>query len=417
MSTSFSLSSATHALRRVAHAAARPVRRAGGERGLVIQPYRGYGTREEVYLMGRVYRQLGPGLDVPVGSVVRDVLDIGRRMLRWGVSGARLEARFGGATQLVTTDHDGYFRVRIQPKQAPDPEAPWHTVALELTEPSDASAQAEEHVYIPPAGAERVVISDIDDTVMETGVANVATMLYRLFAQDAESRTGFPGVTPLYQALHDGTSGTAGNPMLYVSRGPWSIYSVLEAFFQMHQIPVGPVLFLREWGLTLQSPLPRRSEGHKLDLIRTMLGLYDDRPFILIGDSGQHDAETYAQVVREHPGRIEAIYIRNVSPEPERAEEIEQLAEEVAEAGSTLLLAADSVAMAEHAADAGFIAQEAVADVRAAWNADAEAPPRKPVREADTEEQAARKAVKPADEERPPNVVFEAEEGEANAKG
>lgn len=415
MPTAFSLSSATNALRRAARVAARPVRRAGGERGLVIQTYRGYGTQEEVYLMGRVYRQLGPALGAPVGSVVRDVLDIGRRMLRWGVSGARLEARFGGATQTVTTDHNGYFRVRIKPDQAPDPEARWHTIALELTEPAQASAQAEGYVYIPPADAERVIISDIDDTVMETGVANMATMLYRLFAQDAESRTGFPGVTPLYRALHDGTSGAAANPMLYVSRGPWSIYSVLEAFFQMHQIPVGPVLFLREWGLTLQHPLPRRSEGHKLDLIRTMLGLYADRPFILIGDSGQHDAETYAQVVREHPGRIEAIYIRNVSPEPERAQEIEQLAEEVAEAGSTLLLAADSVAMAEHAAEAGFISPDTIADVRAAWNADAEALPRKPVREADSEEQAAQKAVRPAEEVQPPNVVFDPDEEKEQA--
>ena len=62
--------------------------------------------------------------------------------------------------------------------------------------------------------------------------------------------------------------------MLYVSRAPWSIYEVLDGFFRQHDIPVGPVLFLREWGMTLQRPLPRRGKAHKLELIRRMLDLY-----------------------------------------------------------------------------------------------------------------------------------------------
>ena len=38
--------------------------------------------------------------------------------------------------------------------------------------------------------------------------------------------------------------------MLYVSRAPWGIYEILEEFFRRHDIPVGPILFLREWGLS-----------------------------------------------------------------------------------------------------------------------------------------------------------------------
>ena len=86
----------------------------------------------------------------------------------------------------------------------------------------------------------------------------------------------------------------------------------------------GPVLFLREWGLTLQSPLPRRGKGHKLALIRDMLSLYDDLPFVLLGDSGQRDPDIYAQVVRENPGRVLAIYIRNVRSDPQRVGAIER---------------------------------------------------------------------------------------------
>ena len=80
--------------------------------------------------------------------------------------------------------------------------------------------EAPSDVYIPPDAARFVVVSDIDDTVMVTGVVNKAAMLWRLFVQDAEDRTVFPGVSHLYRALHAGGSGDDGNPMLYVSRAP-----------------------------------------------------------------------------------------------------------------------------------------------------------------------------------------------------
>ena len=40
--------------------AAQPVQEAQGKRGVVIQPYRGYGSRSEVFLIGRVFRQSSP---------------------------------------------------------------------------------------------------------------------------------------------------------------------------------------------------------------------------------------------------------------------------------------------------------------------------------------------------------------------
>jgi phosphatidate phosphatase APP1 len=236
-------------------------------------------------------------------------------------------------------------------------------VDLRLVKPADAHDEVTGEVYVPPASARHVVISDIDDTVMDTGVANKAKMLWRLFVQRAQQRIAFPGVGALYRAFHDGPSGDEQNPLLYVSRGPWSIYEMLVEFFRLNHIPVGPILFLREWGLSIQRPLPQRSENHKLDLVRDMLSVYHDRPFVLIGDSGQHDPEIYTQIIKEHPGRVEAVYIRNVSNDPAREDAIERLAEQVAEVGSSLLLAADTYAMAEHAAEHDLIAPEALSAI------------------------------------------------------
>jgi phosphatidate phosphatase APP1 len=421
MSLPHTFTTVVSACRRVLHLLARPVNGPRGRGGLVVQPYRGYGSEAEVFLMGRVFRQTGVGVRLREGTWRRDLLDVTRRLLRRGVGGAVLVARFGGTARQVTTDPDGYFRVHLHPGHPPPAAHLWHPMDLELISPSRARGTGA--LFVPPGSARYVVISDIDDTIMETGVANKAVMLWRLLAQGARSRVAFPGVAAFYRALHRGASGAERNPLLYVSRGPWSLYEVLDEFFHLHGIPVGPILFLREWGLRWRHPFPRRARGHKLALIRHMLELYRDRPFMLIGDSGQRDPEIYTQVVREHPGRVLAIYIRNVSRQPERLRAIEALAREVVGAGSSLLLAADSFAMAAHAAERGFIAAEALAEVlaeRVAQQGEPDLHPtltvQRPTPE-DTRAAVAQGAVHAALEgetgtEAPPNVVVEPAEGQ-----
>ncbi len=381
-------------LGRIAHVLARPVRRDRGSGGILIQPYRGYGSADEVFLMGRVFRQHRVGTTLRTTASRRDLLDVVRRVFRRGVGGAVIEARLcttgkehAGDGPAVTdvaarfqTDSDGYFRVCLRPNQRLTSDRLWYRVELQLLEPAELTsspgATVHGEVFVPPPTAERVVISDIDDTVMYTGVVNKAKMIWRLFMQGPRSRVAFPGVASLYRALHDGPTGNQLNPMLYVSRAPWSIYEVLQEFFSLHRIPIGPILFLREWGISWKRPIPRRAEDHKMLLIRDMLQRYHALPVVLIGDSGQHDPEIYAQVVQEFPGRVEAVYIRNVTRSPDRVRAIEELAKQVLDSGSMLMLAADSFSMARHAAEHGLIAPAALQQVLS--ELDAEAVPASP---------------------------------------
>jgi phosphatidate phosphatase APP1 len=341
------------------HVLARPVRRARGRRGVVLQPYRGYGSATRIFVIGRAFWQR---TDAPAGeSELRDVL---RRIRRRPVRGARIRARFYGAIAEVETDRDGYFRIEMAPGGPLPAETRWHRLEIAMLSPTLVAAEA--GVYVPPPQARFVVVSDIDDTVMHTGVANKAAMLWRLFVQDAESRTAFPGVSHLYRALHAGASGDEANAMLYVSRAPWGIYELLEEFFRRHDIPVGPILFLREWGISWQHPLPRRAVDHKRVLIEAMMDLYADMPFVLIGDSGQHDPEVYCRIAAEAGGRVRAVYIRDVAARgPERAAEVAALAATLKRSGAHLVLARDSLAIAEDAARLGLISAAAVEDVRA----------------------------------------------------
>jgi phosphatidate phosphatase APP1 len=341
----------------------RPMKSDKGRGGVIVQPYRGYGSHKEAFVMGRVFRQPGTGRRWEEGGTTRDLVDVARRIIRRGVRDARIIMRLGDAKTIVTTDRDGYFYAHIDINHSLPTDRVWHTASLEVLSEKDAiSTQTD--VYIPPTNADLIVISDIDDTVMHTGVANKLKMLYRLFMEKAQRRTAFPGVAAFYRALYGGVEGNRKRPMLYVSRGPWCIYEMLDLFFNLNRIPVGPILFLREWGLRLSRPWPRKAEDHKSDVIRNMLSLYADLPFILIGDSGQRDPEVYTEIVKEHPERVLAIYIRKVKDDPERDAAIERLAAEVSHTGCTLVLADSSLSMAEHAKAQGYISKEGLAAVR-----------------------------------------------------
>ncbi len=312
--------------------------------------------------MGRVLRQPAP--PPPGGEGLWHNLKILWRLIRaFGIADARLSARFGDIETVISTDRYGYFRLDLELHRPPPTDRLWHNVTIRLQEP--VTIEVDGDVFIPRDDCGFVVISDIDDTVMHTGVANKLRMMWRLFVQGAESRTAFPGMASFLSALHQGGTQQHANPMLYVSRAPWAIYGVLDRFFNAHGIPAGPILFLREWGLTLQHPLPRRGKGHKIGLIRQMITHYQDLPFILIGDSGQRDPEIYAEIIKSFPNRVLAVYIRDVSNDAKRQQVIGRIADDLAESGTSFMLASSTLAMAEHAAAQGLIAKASLADIAA----------------------------------------------------
>lgn len=351
-------------VKRLVHVIAKPMKRDFGSGGMMVQPYRGYGSQREVFVMGRVFRQAALGRAIPRRGMLRDTADVARRIFRRGFAGAKVELSLGGNQLCVTTDRDGYFDVHLPISDALPIDVSWHVADIKVKADGQSTIRTTVEVYVPPPEADLLVISDIDDTVMFTGVAEKLKMLYRLFVRKPHRRTAFPGVASLYQALHRGGSDKAERPILYVSRGPWAIYEMLEAFFQLNRIPVGPILFLREWGISLRHPWPRRAEAHKRDLIDRMLTQYDDLPCILIGDSGQHDPEVYSEVVRDYPGRIKAIYIRRVDRNPDREQAIQGLRNELADTDCQLVLAADSVLIAEHAHAEGYISARGLQAVK-----------------------------------------------------
>jgi phosphatidate phosphatase APP1 len=93
---------------------------------------------------------------------------------------------------------------------------------------------------------------------------------------------------------------------------------------------------------------------HKQHEIRNILKTYPHLQFILIGDSGEHDADIYMEVAEEYPGRIKAIYLRSVRHK-KKMMRIQGLFESFRTVPA--LLVENSEQALAHARQAGFISE------------------------------------------------------------
>jgi phosphatidate phosphatase APP1 len=331
-----------------------------------IDAYRGFGTPERLYLRGRVLRGATPPAPGERDSALVNLANMIQRFESDEIAGVRVVARFGGREWEAVTDEEGYYELWLDPGRV-DPGELWQEVSLELPERRGADGEpvrAPAPVLVPPPSASFGVISDLDDTVVQTGATTPIKMARTVFLGNARTRVPFPGVAAFYRALQHGAGEAYFNPVFYVSSSPWNLYDLLTEFLSLQKIPLGPVM-LRDWGISQSELLPTGHGTHKLAAIRRIMDTFPELPFILLGDSGQEDPEIYHRVVHDCPERILAVYIRDVSLTAARTASVQALAEEVARAGSTLLLTSDTVSAAEHAAAHGWITPRVVEDVRA----------------------------------------------------
>lgn len=332
----------------------------GGPSPIKIVTYRGYGSPERLYLRGRVLEDKHIPEAEANDNLWENLVNMYKRMESDEIPHARLMARFEGVEQEVIANEEGYFEVLIEPKNPLPTDTLWHNVHFELLSPQSEDQKhtpvtAVGEVLVPPPTAKFIIVSDIDDTVLQSDATHMIKMARNVFLGNAHTRLPFPGVAALYRALFNGKTGAEMNPPFFVSSSPWNMYDLLSQFFNLQSIPLGPVLFLRDWGVSETEILPTAHRAYKTDTIAQMLSFYPNMPFILIGDSGQEDPEIYTEIVSRFPKRILAVYIRNVIRDMKRPEAVNALAKKVVEAGSALVLADDSLAIAKHAVEIGLI--------------------------------------------------------------
>lgn len=335
----------------------------------LILPYRKFGTPERLRIGGRVIEDKGV-ISAPRSDATRENIRLTlKRYASNEIPGARVAFELRGDAGEVRTDEEGFFEVEIEPATPvalPAGES-WLGVKLTLLDAPhvvDKPLTAMADVLMPPASARFGVISDIDDTIVKTGATNFLRHWRTVVANSAEERVAFRGLAPFYRALQAGAAGGEGNPIFYVSSSPWNLYDLFERFLVLHDIPLGPIL-LKDLGLDAKKWLTGGHDAHKLEQIAVVLATYPHLPFILVGDSGQRDAKIYAEAARLYPGRIAAIYIRDVTS-AERDAAASAILAGLTGQGIRSAYGADLMEAAEDAAAAGWIAPAALDEIRAA---------------------------------------------------
>ena len=325
-----------------------------------ISGYRSYASRWRALILGRVLQDEG----IPKADAAhrgwQNLLNTVRRLESDPMPHAKVRVRLGTSEHELIADDEGFLHAWIKLPQPVD-EGAWHDVSLELVGSASATpVRGTSRVLVPKPAAAFGVISDMDDTVLQSDVTMLMSAVRLMLLENSRTRLPFPGVAAFYRALHDGRTAGPKHPIFYVSSSPWNLYDVIADFLEAHEIPAGPLL-LRDWDLT--SALSGHSH-HKSTLIREILDCYPCLKFILVGDSGQEDPEIYASIVAEYPGRILAVYIRDVSRSPARSAAIKVLAQQVLVSASELVLAETTLELAQHAAAKGWIDPVRVGEVR-----------------------------------------------------
>jgi phosphatidate phosphatase APP1 len=155
---------------------------------------------------------------------------------------------------------------------------------------------------IPKTGLS--VISDIDDTIKISEVLDKKKLLINTFVKPYKITEGFP---EYYKKLEK-----QGAYFHYVSASPWQLHPSIKSFMGEHY-PKGTVA-LRNFRLKDSSLLAfmKPSTEYKIAQIESIIKRYPKHQFILIGDSGEHDPEVYANIYQKFPSNIQSIQIRAV---------------------------------------------------------------------------------------------------------
>ena len=294
---------------------------------LIIVTYRGYASPTKIFLQGRVLKDRFIQ-HLATDTVWRNIINTFKRVKSYEIQDAIINIPIGKESFELHSDIEGYFKLD-QELSLPlnPPQGNWFktTCKLNYAKKSVRDLSFEVEIMIPfqPSLG---IISDIDDTVIKTDATSLFKWktIYLYLIKNASTRKAFKEVSSFYRALEKGLTPKTVNPFFYVSNSPWNFYDLLVDFLEINNLPKGPIL-QRDFGF-LYEDRPKHHKGHKHVAINRILETYPNLPFVLIGDSGEKDTDIYLDITREFPGRIKAIFIRDVKSS-KRAKRIKRMIE------------------------------------------------------------------------------------------
>jgi len=167
-----------------------------------------------------------------------------------------------------------------------------------------------------------LVISDIDDTIKISNVADRKELLKNTLCRPFKP---VPGMAGLYRSWQ-----RTNVCFFYLSASSWQLFEPLREFIQTHGFPYGP-FHMKRWSLTDHgfSELWKSPEIYKRQALDEIISRFPRLQLVLVGDTGEKDPEVYGALAREHPDKVRRIYLRNVTGESAESPRIQSALREV----------------------------------------------------------------------------------------
>jgi len=286
---------------------------------LQIIAFKTYGTVNHIYLRGRALED--ENIDLDQKGAFKLLFNAWKRFGTDEIRNTKIRVKLGEDKFFYTqTDNRGYFIIneKVADISLFVNQEGWIKIEFSYEDVhSKRIIQFQNRfpgeMLVPSNKASFGVISDIDDTILHTGLVSVLKwrVLINTLLTSAGKRIPLEGAPEFYQLLHQGKSGDEANPIFYVSHSPWNLYRYLEYFLNKNNFPKGPIIlrsFPKFFYQRAKGDKPRKQK-EILNLLKT----YSKLKFILIGDIGQHDPYIYLEIAEQYPKRIVGIYLRSVA--------------------------------------------------------------------------------------------------------
>jgi phosphatidate phosphatase APP1 len=276
-----------------------------------IKLYMGYGHAEQLVIYGHALAFAPLPQKKYSKFFLVNLVALFRMFILRTIKGSVIRLHWENKEVVTKSDTDGFIRLSWQSETPPA--YGWHEITAEmLNSEGEIIAEACAPVMIPHS-TQYAFISDIDDTFLISHSSNLRKRLSLLFTHNARTRKPFEDVVRHYQLLALAqTSAEQPNPFFYVSSSEWNLYDYIMEFVTVNGLPKGVLLLNTIKHLSDFLSTGQSGHGTKFTRIVRVLEAFPKQKFVLLGDSSQQDPVIYQSIVSHFPGRIHAVYIRDI---------------------------------------------------------------------------------------------------------
>lgn len=278
--------------------------------------FRGYASQDKLFIQGRIsrYRLIKNN---PEASAWEQLSDTIKRIFNTRVPDVTCKISLLKDTFFTVSNSAGYFTLETD---WPSPDFPdhscWLNADITIFPPDEYTIENQcikGEILFVSKNQKFIVISDIDDTLLLTGVRSLFywKVLYNTFLKNLEQRRGIPGAPAFFQRLSQLKDQKDWQTFVfYVSSTPRTLYDFVLTWLTRCHFPKGPIL-LKDFGLSTLDKGANRFKS-KIAWIKHVMSVFPTIPFVLVGDSGEKDFFLYQKLAKEYPDKVKAILIRDI---------------------------------------------------------------------------------------------------------